>query len=91
MKSKKLVSVENLHVIILILHNLAFEFFHTVSVENLHVIILIPPVLLFRLCIMRSFSRKPACYNTDTMEDRDFDFHKIVSVENLHVIILIHL
>ena len=35
------------------------------------------------------FSRRPACYNTDTMSESRYRYFSLVSVEDLHVIILI--
>ena len=61
------VSVEDLHVIILILIitsscNISLH----VSVEDLHVIILILPTAPSSGSSWVCFSRRPACYNTDT-------------------------
>ena len=61
-----------------------------VSVEDLHVIILILAYAAEAAEQTLSFSRRPACYNTDTLSDLFF-FARVsfVSVEDLHVIILI--
>ena len=63
------VSVEDLHVIILILIitsscNISLH----VSVEDLHVIILILPTAPSSGSSWVCFSRRPACYNTDTLD-----------------------
>ena len=39
--------------------------------------------------MLLSFSRRPACYNTDTVESLKKVVKSVVSVEDLHVIILI--
>ena len=41
--------------------------------------------------MLLSFSRRPACYNTDTVESLKKVVKSVVSVEDLHVIILIPL
>ena len=65
---KSQVSVENLHVIILIRKGRVRTVSNSeVSVENLHVIILIRQSQVSNKTLKCSFSRKPACYNTDTI------------------------
>ena len=60
-----------------------------VSVEDLHVIILIRFIRITQFSPRFSFSRRPACYNTDTENLAVRIRTLIVSVEDLHVIILI--
>ena len=62
------VSVEDLHVIILIRKNKKWlKRLIMVSVEDLHVIILILRAYLLSRLHSLGFSRRPACYNTDTI------------------------
>ncbi len=66
-EERDLVSVEDLHVIILIHHQiLMIDVLDTVSVEDLHVIILIPNDMVDYARVV-GFSRRPACYDSDTV------------------------